>query len=179
MPKVEEHTSRKRKYAGKQLHKKHAKAAALTAALMTSSPEALEVVSADEHVSASTMPKVEKQTSRKRKYAGQQPQKEIVKDRGHSTSPTPPPSPGAEKRAQEEWLQRHKALAARIDVETAKVQGVLDKLEDVKKEHTAALEEMSDLGKENTVMQPGVFDDSSSDSEESDSVTAESALPEG
>ena len=125
------------------------------------------------------MPKVEEHTSRKRKYAGQQAQKKIVKDHGHSTSPTPPASPGAEKRAQEEWLQRHKALAARIDVETAKVQGVLDKLEDVKKEHTAALEEMSDLGKENTVMQPGVFDDSSSDSEESDSVTAESALPEG
>jgi len=33
--------------------KKHAKAAALTAALMASSPPALEVVSADEHVSAS------------------------------------------------------------------------------------------------------------------------------
>ena len=125
------------------------------------------------------MPKVEKPTSRMRKYAGKQLQKKIAKNDGHSTSPTPPPSPGAEKRAQEEFLQRHKALAARIDVETAKVQGVLDKLEDVKKEHTAALEEMSDLGKENTVMQPGVFDDSSSDSEESDSVTAESALPEG
>jgi hypothetical protein len=128
------------------------------------------------------MPKVEEHTSRKRKYAGQQAQKKVAKDRGHSTSPTPPPSPGAQELAQEEWLQRHKALAARIDVETAKVQGVLDKLEDVKKEHTAALEEMSDLGKEtvhNTVMQPGVFDDSSSDSEESDSVTAESALPEG
>ena len=128
------------------------------------------------------MPKVQEHTSRKRKYAGQQPQKKIVKDRGHSTSPTPPPSPGAEKRAHEEWLQRRKALAARIDVETAKVRGVLDKLEHVKKEHAAALEEMSDLGKEtvhNTVMQPGVFDDSSSDSEESDSVTAESPLPEG
>jgi len=128
------------------------------------------------------MPKVEEHTSRKRKYAGQQPQKKVAKDGGHSTSPTPPPSPGAQKLAQEEWLQRHKALAARIDVETAKVQGVLDKLEDVKKEHAAALEEMSDLGKEtvhNTVMQPGVFDDSSSDSKESDGETAASSLPEG
>ena len=73
-------------------------------------------------------------------------------------------------------------MAARIDVETAKVQGVLDKLEHVKKEQAAALEEMSDLGKEtvhNTVMQPGVVDDSSSDSKESDGETAASPLPEG
>jgi len=115
------------------------------------------------------MPKVEKHASRKRKYAGQQTlQKKIAKNGGHSTSPTPPPSPGAKKRAQEEWLQRHKALAARIDVEMATAQGVLDKLEDVKKEHATALEE-----------QPGGFCDSSSECEDNESETAESPLPEG
>lgn len=123
------------------------------------------------------MPKVEKKPSAMRKYAGKYtPQKKIAKDRGHSTSPTPPPSPVAEKRAQEEWQKRHKALAARIDVEKGQVRAVLDKLEEVKKEHAAALDELGFLGKEkvhNTVMQPGGFEDSSSDSEESESAAGD------
>jgi hypothetical protein len=118
------------------------------------------------------MPKVEKPTSRMRKYAGKQLQKKIAKNDGHSTSPTPPPSPGAEKRAQEEFLQRHKALAARIDVEKGQVQAALEKLEKVKEENAAALAELSFLG-EDTVdktLKQAFFIDSSSDSEESESA---------
>ena len=134
------------------------------------------------------MPKVEKQRSALLNYmAKTTPQKNIANTAvpADSCSPTPPPSPGAEKRAQEEWRERQAALMARIDAAHAEVQAALQKLQELKAADAAedtdddisrnllAYDELREYGVENvfnTVEQP-IFLDSSS--EESDAENGE------
>ena len=132
------------------------------------------------------MPKVEKQRSALLNYmAKTTPQKNIANTAvpADSCSPTPPPSPGAEKRAQEEWRERQAALMARIDAAHAEVQAALQKLQELRaadatedtdddiSRNLLAYDELREYGVDNvfnTVEQPGVFLDSSSDGEEGD-----------
>ena len=82
------------------------------------------------------MPKVEKKRSAVHTYASKiTPQKKLAQAAGPaagSASATPPPSPGAEQRAKEEWLSSRADLQARIEAEQAYVLAALDKLKKLK-----------------------------------------------
>jgi len=135
------------------------------------------------------MPKVEKKRSAADTYAATlTPHRKVAKPAVSSRSPTPPPSPGAEKRAQEEWRARQAALMARIEVAHAEVQAALQKLQELKasdanddtdsdiSRNLLAYDELRHLGVDNvfnTVEQKGDFLDSSSESGESDTENEE------
>jgi hypothetical protein len=133
------------------------------------------------------MPKVEKKRSAADTYAAKLTPHKHARVAVCSRAPTPPPSPGAEKRAQEEWRARQAALAARIEVAYAEVQAGLEKLKQLKPaagedggadqqaamdtESLLAYDSLRNFGVDNvlsTVHQTGHFLDSSSESEESD-----------
>ena len=132
------------------------------------------------------MPKVEKKRSAVQTYAAKiTPQKKLAQAAGPavgSAAETPPPSPGAEQRAKEEWLSRRAALQARIEAEQAHVLAALDKLKQLKPtaaagdgvgmlaakdaESLLAYGELRKYGKENIfpiLEQPNPFIDSSSE----------------
>jgi hypothetical protein len=133
------------------------------------------------------MPKVEKKRSAADTYAASlTPPGKIATPAVSSRSPTPPPSPGAERRAQEEWRKRQAALMARIEVAHAEVLAGLQTLQQLKPtavaddgcdrqasadaESLLAYDSLRHLGVDtvfNTVEQAGEFLDSSSESEES------------
>jgi hypothetical protein len=138
------------------------------------------------------MPKVEKQRNALLNYmARTTPQKNPAKAAvpADSCSPTPPPSPGAEKRAQEEWRERQAALMARIDAAHAEVQAALQQLQQLKaadatedtdddiSRNLLAYDELREYGVENvfnTVEQPGEFLDSSSEEGDTESESEKS-----
>ena len=138
------------------------------------------------------MPKVEKKRSAVETYAAKiTPQKKLAQAAGPaagSASATPPPSPGAEQRAKEEWLSRRAALQARIEAEQAHVLAALDKLKQLKPtaaagdgvgmlaakdaESLLAYGELRKYGKENIfpiLEQPNPFIDSSSEDSDAES----------
>ena len=137
------------------------------------------------------MPKVEKRRSAVETYAGKTtPHKEYARATVTSTSDTPPPSPGAEQRAQKEWRERQAALQARIDKAHAEVLTAMDQLKQLQStaaddqgpdvqaaadaESLLAYDELRHLGVENvfhTVEQAGLFLDSSSEESESEKST--------
>jgi len=141
-----------------------------------------------------SMPKVEKRRSAVETYAGKTtPHKEFAPAAVTSTSNTPPPSPGAEQRAQKEWRERQAALQARIEVAHAEVMAALDQLKQLKStaadddgsdaqaaaeaESLLAYRELSHFGVENvfnTVEQAGVFADSSSEDSDEESESEKS-----
>ena len=124
-------------------------------------------------------------------YAGKTtPHKEFARAAVTSTSDTPPPSPGAEQRAQKEWRERQAALQARIEKAHAEVLAAFDQLQQLKPtaaddegsdvqaaadaESLLAYDELRHLGVENvfhTVEQAGLFLDSSSEESESEKST--------
>jgi hypothetical protein len=133
------------------------------------------------------MPKVEKKRRAVDTYAAKLTPHKVARAAVSSRAPTPPPSPGAEKRAQDEWRERQAALAARIEVAYAEVQAGLEKLKQLKSaaaedddsdpqaakdaESLLACDSLRHFGVDNvlsTVHQTGHFLDSSSESEESD-----------
>ena len=143
------------------------------------------------------MPKVEKKRSAVETYAAKiTPQKKLAQAAGPavgSAAETPPPSPGAEQRAKEEWLSRRAALQARIEAEQAHVLAALDKLKQLKPtaaagdgvgmlaakdaESLLAYGELRKYGKENIfpmLEQPNPFIDSSSEDSDSESESAKS-----
>ena len=107
-----------------------------------------------------------------------------------SASPTPPPSPGAEQRAKEEWRRRHAALKARIEAEQAEVLAGLQKLKQLKSsaaegdrlaakdaESLLAYGELREYGAENVLPileQPCAFIDSSSEDSDAESDSEKS-----
>ena len=138
------------------------------------------------------MPKVEKKRSAVDTYAAKiTPQKKLAQAAGPaagSASATPPPSPGAEQRAKEEWLSRRAALQARIEAEQAQVLAGLEKLRQLKPNAAAgdgvgglavknaesllAYGELRKYGKENIfpiLEQPNPFIDSSSEDSDAES----------
>ena len=138
------------------------------------------------------MPKVEKRRSAMETYAAKiTPQKKLAQAAGPaagSASATPPPSPGAEQRAKEEWLSRRAALQARIEAEQAQVLAGLEKLRQLKPNAAAgdgvgglavknaesllAYGELRKYGKENIfpiLEQPNPFIDSSSEDSDAES----------
>lgn len=140
------------------------------------------------------MPKVEKKRSAVDTYAAKMtPEKKLAQAAGpaslpSSASATPPPSPGAEQRAKEEWLSRRAALQARIEAEQAHVLAALDKLKQLKTtaaegdgleslaakdaESLLAYGELRKYGKENIfpiLEQPNPFIDSSSEDSDAES----------
>jgi hypothetical protein len=140
------------------------------------------------------MPKVEKKRSAVDTYAAKiTPQKKLAQAGGpaslpSSASTTPPPSPGAEQRAKEEWLSRRAALQARIEAEQAQVLAGLEKLRQLKPNAAAgdgvgglavknaesllAYGELRKYGKENIfpiLEQPNPFIDSSSEDSDAES----------
>ena len=143
------------------------------------------------------MPKVEKKRSAVETYAAKLlPQKKLAQAAGPavgSAAETPPPSPGAEQRAKEEWLSRRAALQARIEAEQAHVLAALDKLKQLKPtaaagdgvgmlaakdaESLLAYGELRKYGKENIfpiLEQPNPFIDSSSEDSDSESESTKS-----
>ena len=141
---------------------------------------------------AGTMPKVEKKRSAAETYAAKLTPHKVAKRAVSSRSPTPPPSPGAEKRAQEEWRARQAALMARIEVAHAEVLAGLQKLQQLKAtaedggsdrqasadaESLLAYDSLRHLGVDNvfnTVEQPGEFLDSSSEEGDTESESEKS-----
>ena len=109
-----------------------------------------------------------------------------------SASPTPPPSPGAEQRAKEEWRRRHAALKARIEAEQAQVLAGLQKLKELKPsaaegdrlaakdaESLLAYGELREYGAENVLPmleQPCAFIDSSSEDSDTESDSEKSTV---
>jgi hypothetical protein len=113
------------------------------------------------------------------------PQKKLAQAAGPaslpaSASPTPPPSPGAEQRAKEEWRTRHAALKARIEAEQAQVLAGLQQLKKLQQDlgcpeqaaadadNLLAYDELRQYGVDNvlqTVEQPMFIDSSSEDSD--------------
>jgi hypothetical protein len=136
------------------------------------------------------MPKVEKKRSAVETYAGKiAADKKLAQAAVTSTSDTPPPSPGAEQRAQKEWRERQAALQARIEKAHAEVLAAYDQLQQLKPtaaegndsdvqaaadaESLLAYDELRQYGVDDvlqTVEQPMFLDSSSEDSDaESDS----------
>ena len=96
-----------------------------------------------------------------------------------SASPTPPPSPGAEERAQEEWLQKKQVdLQKKIGKMEASVLAAQQTLAaGMDAESLLAYEELRHLGVENvfnTVEQAGVMSDSSSEDSDAESESEKS-----
>ena len=107
-----------------------------------------------------------------------------------SASPTPPPSPGAEQRARDEYRRRHAALKARIEAEQEEVQAALEKLQQLKPsaaegdrladkdaESLLAYGELREYGAENVLPmldQPCAFIDSSSEDSDAESDSEKS-----
>ena len=141
------------------------------------------------------MPKVEKKRSAAKttvcKKLAQAVSKLVTSDSkvrmARSASPTPPPSPGAEKRAQEEWIQQKQAdLRVRIeevqtDVLSAQqtLQGLDGSLTNaaLDAESLLAYDELRHLGVENvfhTVEEGGFWCDSSSGESDAESDSEKS-----
>jgi hypothetical protein len=96
-----------------------------------------------------------------------------------SASPTPPPSPGAEERAQEEWLQKKQVdLQKKIGKMEASVLAAQQTLAaGMDAESLLAYDELRHLGVENvftTVEQAGVMSDSSSEDSDTESESEKS-----
>ena len=140
------------------------------------------------------MPKVEKKRSAVETYAGKiTAHRQLAQAAVTSTSDTPPPSPGAEQRAQKEWRERQAALQARIEKAHAEVLAAYDQLQQLKPtaaegdgpdvqdaadaESLLAYDSLRHLGVENvfnTVEQAGVFTDSSSEDSDEESESEKS-----
>ena len=141
------------------------------------------------------MPKVEKKRSAAKttvcKKLAQAVSRLVTSDSkvrmARSASPTPPPSPGAEQRAQEEWIEKKRAdLRVRIEEVQADVQAAQQTLKEldgcatkaaIDAESLLAYDELRHLGVENvfhTVEQPGGFKDSSSGESDTESDSEKS-----
>ena len=140
------------------------------------------------------MPKVEKRRSAVETYAGKTtPHKKPAQAGLRSTSPTPPPSPGAEERAKAEWRKRQADLQARCDKVYADCMAAQQTLQGLKStaaeddgsdkqaaadaESLLAYDELRHLGVENvfnTVEQAGEFVDSSSEDSDEESESEKS-----
>jgi len=140
------------------------------------------------------MPKVEKKRSAVETYAGKiTAHRQLAQAAVTSTSDTPPPSPGAEQRAQKEWRERQAALQARIEKAHAEVLAAYDQLQQLKPtaaegdgpdvqaaadaESLLAYDSLRHLGVENvfnTVEQAGAFTDSSSEDSDEESESEKS-----
>ena len=143
----------------------------------------------DKLLARGSMPKQDKQRSAVETYAAKiTPQKKLAQAAGPavgSAAETPPPSPGAEQRAKEEWRRRHAALKARIEAEQAEVLAGLQKLKELKPsaaegdrlaakdaESLLAYGELREYGAENVLPmleQPCAFIDSSSEDSDAES----------
>jgi len=95
-----------------------------------------------------------------------------------SASPTPPPSPGAEERAQGEWIQKKQAdLQERIDNVQADSLARLQTLTaGMDAESLLAYRELSHLGVEmrRDTVEPPIFEDSSSEDSDTESESEKS-----